>query len=99
MFTQSDILKVIQENTDEIRTYGIKKIGIFGSFAKATQRDRSDIDVLIEFERGKKAFDNYMELKFLLEKIFHRRVDLVIKEALKPEIKRNILQEVRYARI
>ena len=55
--------------------------------------------MLIEFERGKKAFDNYMELKFLLEKIFHRRVDLVIKEALKPEIKRNILQEVRYARI
>ncbi len=99
MFTKSDILKVIQENTDEIKTYGIKRIGIFGSFARAAEKDKSDIDVLIEFKKGKKAFDNYMETKFLLEKIFHRRVDLVIKEALKPEIKKNILREVVYARI
>ena len=38
-----------------------------------------------------------MELKFLLERLFHRKVDLVIKDALKPQIKQDVLREVSYA--
>ena len=47
----------------------------------AAQNNKSDIDVLVEFNKLEKSFDNYMELKFYLEKLFHRRVDLVIREA------------------
>lgn len=97
MFTKKDVVAIIRENTEEIEAYGVKRIGIFGSFIRSAQHHKSDIDVLVEFQQGKKAFDNYMELKFFLEKIFSRKVDLVIKDALKPQIKQHILKEVIYA--
>jgi len=99
MLTKNNLIKIIYNNIDEIKTFGVKKIGIFGSFAKSVQSNKSDVDILVEFDKGKKAFDNYMELKFYLEKLFHRKVDLVIKDALKPRIKHNILKEVVYARL
>ncbi len=99
MFRRKKIVEVIHKNNEEIRNYGVKRIGVFGSFVRAAQNSKSDIDILVEFNRGEKAFDNYMELKFYLEKLFHRRVDLVIREALKPRIKQQILKEVVYARL
>lgn len=77
--------------------YGVKRIGIFGSFAREEQRADSDIDVLVDFEEGAKTFDNFMDLKFLLEDLFHRKVDLVTIKALRPQLKEGILKEVTYA--
>lgn len=79
------------------KKYSVKKIGVFGSFAKGREKSDSDVDVLVEFEEGYKTFDNYMELKFFLEDLFSRRVDLVTIKALKPQLKEDILQEVIYA--
>jgi len=75
----------------------VKKIGIFGSFARGEAKEDSDIDVLVEFEPGYKTFDNFMDLKFYLEDLFYRKVDLVTVEALRPQLKENILREVSYA--
>ena len=97
MPNRNSVIKLIEDNLDHIKRYGIKRIGVFGSFARSAQKNRSDIDILIEFYPGKKSFDNYMELKFFLEKLLHREVDLVIKEAIKPRIRRHILDEVVYA--
>ena len=97
MLNSEKILELINENQDEIKKYGVKKIGLFGSYLKNQQKKDSDIDILIEFKKGKKTFDNYMDLKFFLEELFHRNVDLVIKEALRVELKPNILRSVRYA--
>jgi hypothetical protein len=99
MSTKDRILKTIQDNNDRIKSYGVKRVGIFGSFARSSQNKKSDIDVLIEFEKGKKAFDSYMELKFFLEELFNRKIDLVIREALKPAIRDRVLDEVCYARL
>lgn len=99
MLTKNDIVTTIQENTKEIKKYGVKKIGFFGSIAKASQTSNSDIDILIEFEKGKKGFDNYMELKFFLEELFRQKVDLVIQDALKSRIKDVILKQVSYAKL
>lgn len=77
--------------------YGVKKIGVFGSFARGEGRKDSDIDVLVEFKHGFETFDNYMELKFFLEDLFGRKVDLVTIEALKPQLKEDILKQVSYA--
>ena len=99
MLTKKDIVTTIHENNKEIKKYGVKRIGIFGSIARASQTSGSDIDILVEFEKGKKGFDNYMELKFFLEKLFRQKVDLVIREALKSMIKDTILKEVSYARL
>ena len=68
MTIKQKLLRTIQNNTDEIRSYGIKRIGVFGSFARSSQNKKSDIDILIEFQKGEKAFDNYMELKFFFWK-------------------------------
>lgn len=78
------------------KTYHVKEIGIFGSFVKRAQKERSDIDILVEFEQGHKDFFNYMRLKYYLEDILGKKVDLVMKKAIKPMIKERILSEVEY---
>jgi len=55
------------------------------------------IDILVEFKKGEKTFDNYMDLKFYLENLFKHDVDLVIKDALKVKLRSNILRSVKYA--
>jgi predicted nucleotidyltransferase len=97
MLTSGRIIKLINENNQKIKKFGVKRIGLFGSYATNNQKSESDIDVLVEFEKGKKTFDNYMDLKFYLEDLFGCNVDLVVREALKLELKRNILKSVKYA--
>jgi predicted nucleotidyltransferase len=97
MIKRKDILKIIRENERKIKSLGVRRLGVFGSFAKSTQTVKSDIDILVEFKRGEKTFDNYMDLRFFLEKLLRRKVDLVVKDALKERIKSRIIKEVRYA--
>ncbi|AGL03924.1 nucleotidyltransferase family protein [Desulfoscipio gibsoniae] len=91
------ILAKIETNMIKIKGFGVKKIGLFGSFARGEQNDTSDIDILVEFYQNHKTFDNYMDLKFYLEDLLNRKVDLVIAEAIKPDLKPNITGSVRYA--
>ena len=97
MLTSSQIIDLITKNQEIIQKYGVKRIGLFGSFLRNKQKSDSDIDILVEFKKGEKTFDNYMDLKFYLEEIFKRDVDLVVKEALKVQLKANILRSVKYA--
>ena len=90
------IIKTIAMHRGDISRFGARKIGLFGSFAKGMQHKKSDIDFLVVFE--KKTFDNYMELKFFLERLFKKKVDLVIEENLRPEFK-YVRREVSYVRI
>lgn len=78
---------------------GVKKIGLFGSYARGEQRPGSDIDLLVEFESGRKSFDSFMELSFWLESVLRQRVELVTTESLSPHIGPYILKEVEYASI
>ena len=77
--------------------FGVARIGIFGSYARGEEKPESDVDVLVEFRKGEKTFDHYMGLKFFLEDLFGRKVDLVMKEAIKPRLREPILSEVVYA--
>lgn len=97
MFTKKGILKNILKGREHIKKYGVKRIGLFGSFVRNEQKEKSDVDLLVEFEEGMKTFDNYMELKFFLEKLLGCRVDLVVYDALKPQIKPFIMREIEYA--
>jgi len=91
------ILEFLDKNTGQIKKYGVKQIGLFGSFATGRNTNNSDIDILVEFEAGEKTFDNYMDLKFFLEDKLKRKVDLVIEKNIKPELKKEILSTVKYA--
>jgi predicted nucleotidyltransferase len=77
--------------------YEKDKIGLFGSFALNEQSKKSDIDLLVVFMPGKKTFDNYMGLKFFLEDLLEKPIDLVIAEAVKPALKDHIEGSVIFA--
>jgi predicted nucleotidyltransferase len=76
--------------------FRIKEIGIFGSFVRNEETIKSDIDILVDFERDGKTFDNYMNLKYFLEDLLGLEVDLIMKGALKEELKDIILSEILY---
>jgi len=97
MLSSDKIIKLLNENHQKIKKLGVKRIGLFGSYSTNKQKPESDIDVLVEFNKGKKTFDNYMDLKFFLEDLFGCNVDLVVREALKIELKSNVLKSVKYA--
>ncbi len=97
--TKSGILTQIEKNQEKIKDLGVKRIAIFGSFVKNRQTKGSDIDVLVEFRQGEKTFDNFMELRVFLGKLFGRKIDLVTSQALKPRMKLTVLNQARYARL
>jgi hypothetical protein len=94
--TKQDVLDVIYQNKCQLRALGVKRIGLFGSFVRGEQRPESDIDFLVEFEQGRKTFDSFMELSFLLERTQKHRIELVTVESLSPYIGPYILKEVEY---
>ncbi|MHB8482962.1 MAG: nucleotidyltransferase family protein [Nitrospiria bacterium] len=92
-----EIKKILENNNNFLkRTFHVKELGIFGSFITGKQRTKSDIDMLVIFEKGHKDFFNYMRLKYCMEDILGRKVDLVMKAAIKPRLKHKILSEVEY---
>jgi len=74
--------------------YYVERIGFFGSFARDEQKMDSDIDMLVEFSQPV-GFE-FIDLKYYLEELFQRKVDLVTPNALKPRIKERVLEEVIY---
>ena len=93
--TAKRIIRTIENNKNYLNRYGVKKIGLFGSFAKNKNNRKSDVDIIVKF--NKNTFDNYMDLKFLLEKLFRKKVDLVIEGDIKPGLK-HIKKEAIYVK-
>jgi Uncharacterized conserved protein len=81
--TKEQILSLIQEHQSQIRNLGVRRLGLFGSFVRRQQDSNSDIDVLVEFESGRKTFDNFIQVALFLEELFGRRVELV---TLRPSV-------------
>ena len=95
--TKQDILSILSQNRRHLERLGVRRLGLFGSFARGEQQPGSDIDLLVEFEQGRKTFDAFMDLCEFLEKILNDRVELVTVESLSPYIGPHILSEVEYA--
>ena len=95
--TGQEIIKVLQERSDILRKYTVKKIGLFGSYTRGEQRKHSDIDFLVEFEVP--SFDNFMGLSYYLEDLFGRKVEILTPAGIesirinqiKEEIKKSIV--------
>ena len=96
MRTVKEIKEILAEHKDEVsRKYKVREIGIFGSYVRGEQKERSDIDILVSFFGIPDVF-KYMELEDYLRRLLHRKVDLVRKEAIRPELKKRILKEAVY---
>lgn len=92
----NDILDLIDERKSDINKLGITRVGLFGSFSRGDQNQNSDIDLLIEFDKNKKNFRNYMDFIDLAENLFGREVEVVTPESLSPYIAPYVKKEVKY---
>ena len=90
------IIKKLKDKSDKLKEFGVKKIGLFGSYARDDARWNSDIDLLVTF--SEKTFQNYMGLLFQLRYLLKKKIDLVIEEGLKPEL-RYVKREAEYVRM
>jgi predicted nucleotidyltransferase len=95
MPTRDDVLLLLARNRDRIRSLGVRSLALFGSAARNESTAASDLDFLVEFDH--KTFDNYMDLKFFLEELLGRPVDLVLRDAVKPRLREPILSEAVHA--
>jgi len=93
--TKGEILRALEEHAPTIRRYGVRSLGLFGSRVQGTAGAESDLDFVVEFDL--KSFDAYMDLKAFLEELFGVRVDLVLKDAIKPRLRERILAEALHA--
>jgi predicted nucleotidyltransferase len=97
MTTRDYILTTIGSERHKLAHYGIRKVGLFGSYARNEQSPESDIDILIDFEPDQENYDNYMAVSDMLEQLFKGyRVEIVTRNGLSPYIGPNILNEVLY---
>lgn len=93
--TRSDVINRLREIEAEIRALGVRRLALFGSFARSEPRPDSDVDVLVEFFPGEKSFDRFIDLCDLLEETLARHVEVVTMEALSPHIGPYILAEAQ----
>lgn len=94
--TRSELMMLLSKNREMIKSYGVKSLGIFGSFRKGKIHESSDVDLLVDFDPSKKNFDNFMDLSFFLEALVGRKVEIVTNQSLNKFIGPHILNEVQY---
>ena len=75
--------------------YFVKELGIFGSYLHGEQKSRSDLDLLVEFAEPIGLFD-FIRLENELTRLLGIKVDLVMKESLKPRLKDRVVKEAQY---
>jgi uncharacterized protein len=86
------VLDSLADQIETIHSFGVSSLALFGSVARDEATENSDLDFLVEFE-GAATFDRYMNLKFFLEDLFNKPVDLVTKKSLKSQITKTVLAE------
>jgi len=93
--TLDDVLRTLRVHLPELREqYGVRTLGVFGSYVRGEQRPRSDLDLLVAFDARPLTLIHVIALEQHLSDLLGVKVDLVEKKILKPAIGRHILQEV-----
>lgn len=96
--TRARILKTLRDNDEGLKKYSVKRIGLFGSYARGQQKHGSDIDFLVEFE--KPTYDNFYDLIVYLEELFGRKVEVLTPDGVDsirvPEVAQSIRDSVVY---
>ena len=93
--SRDEVLKLIDQHQATLRRLGVRKLGLFGSYARGEARPGSDLDFVVEL--SEKSFDAYMDTKLFLEDVFRSRVDLVTMSSIKPRLLPIIQREAIYA--
>lgn len=95
MESLNTILSIILKNKPAlIKKYPIKNIGVFGSVARGDFNEKSDVDILVEFD--KPVGIEFIDLAYELESILHQKVDLISRGGIKPKYFRIIEKDLHY---
>ena len=96
MKTLERLKRILSEHRQELREkFKVKEIGIFGSYVRREENNKSDVDILVTFYETIDLF-TFVELENYLSDLLGIKVDLVMKNALKPRLKEQILSEAVY---
>ena len=93
---KKQIIELLKQNDQKIKSFGVSKIGLFGSYVKNMQHENSDIDLIVEFEQGKKSYSKFINLAYFLEELLETKVDLLTDKSLSPYFGHRILIETEY---
>lgn len=88
-----EVLKTIRENAPTLKAMKIRHLDLFGSFVRGEQKTTSDVDILVEFSEPV-GFFHFYDVKAFLEEVLGRPVDLVVEDALRPEMRTGIMREL-----
>jgi len=91
--TRDEVLGLIRDHRSDIRGFGVESVALFGSAARDEAQLGSDVDVLVEFSEPVGLF-RFLDLKAYLEALLGCDVDLVTRDALRPQLRPTILREV-----
>ena len=87
-----EIIDVLRRHMPEIKALGVAELAVFGSCVRGEERPGSDVDILVEFASPVSIF-KFLDVKERLENLLGRPVDLVMRTALKPQLRDRILEE------
>ncbi len=97
MLKKEEILEILKSQKTSLTRFGVKDIGLFGSFVKGSRHKESDIDLLVGFFEDKETYDNLMAVYDILEKAFlGYKVEIVTKNGLNKHLGPYILKETEY---
>ncbi len=98
--SKKELIEQIKRYKREIQRFGVKNIGIFGSFARDETNSNSDVDVVVEFKKGTATFKNVAGLCDFLESILNRPVDILTPDGIETirikHIREQIKKELEY---
>ncbi len=94
MKSLSEIQTILKEHKEDLkRKYGVTEIAVFGSVVRDAQTDKSDVDILVEFDETPDLL-TFIELERYLEELLSSKVDLVRKQVIRKELENKILKEM-----
>ena len=96
---RNQVLKIIEDHRETLaRDFGVKSLALFGSFVRNEATPTSDVDLLVEFDGRPVGLFHLSRTQHYLESILGgAKVDLVLREGIKPALKERILREAIYA--
>lgn len=97
--TKEEVFTLLRQNGAQLRRFGVRRLSVFGSFARGEPNNDSDVDLLVEFDPDEKTFNNLLGLADFLEELFGRKVDIVTPESLSPHFGHHILSEAEHAAV
>lgn len=96
LMKKNEIIDFLRSHKEEMRRrFGVKKIGLFGSYVRGNANEDSDIDIAVEME-NRRIFRNFFALEQYLQDHLQKNVDIGIESAIKPAVKKQIMSEIEY---